>query len=203
MIKIGDKFHRLTVVREGEIRVFPSKQKTRTWWCRCECGREILATQRNLISGNTKRCVHCAKTKHGESKTHLYQTWLNIKQRCYNPKFSKFEYYGGRGIIVCDEWKRSYEAFRDWALSNGYEDGLTIDRIDNDGNYEPSNCRWVTMKVQNNNKKQRGGAVSIVFNGEEIKLIDLAKKLGINYQTLYWRYRNNKPLVKNNLGDKE
>ena len=120
------------------------------------------------------------------SDTRLHRIWSNLKQRCYNPKRPDFKYYGGRGITVCDEWKNEFQAFYDWAMSNGYQDNLTLDRIDSNGNYEPSNCRWATMKVQTNNKRCN---IRVVVDGKEKSLKELSNETGIKYTTLYMRYR--------------
>lgn len=93
-----------------------------------------------------------AKTTHGDSRTKFYQRWCSMIQRCENPNIPCYVHYGGRGITVCDEW-HDYATFKKWALENGFNESLTIDRIDVDGNYEPSNCRWVTRKVQESNKR--------------------------------------------------
>lgn len=118
----------------------------------------------------------------------LYWIWQDMKKRCYNPNCKCFKFYGGKGIGVCDDWKNSYLNFKKWALSNGYADNLTIDRIDNNKNYQPSNCQWITQsenskKMQENHK----GKTIIEYNGETHKLSDWARKLGINQSTLLHR----------------
>jgi len=106
----------------------------------------------------TTKCKSCRSintfTKHGESKAPLYFTWKKMKQRCYNIKDKAYKYYGGRGIIICDEWLNEFETFKKWALGNGYQDNLSIDRINNDGNYEPNNCRWTIKEVQARNTRK-------------------------------------------------
>lgn len=118
---------------------------------------------------------------HGEAKrnqkTQLYNSWRGMKERCNNINNSHYENYGGRGICVCEEWYNSFEAFRDWALLNGYRPGLTIDRIDIDGNYEPSNCKWSTLKEQANNKTT---SHFLYFNGEALTINQWAEKLGVD-----------------------
>ena len=121
----------------------------------------------------------------------LYKKWLNMRQRCNNPKSTYYKYYGGRGIRVCDEWSlrgKGYKNFYAWAIENGYKKGLTLDRIDVNGNYEPNNCRWVTMKEQSINKRN---TYYVIYNGVKIPLKILADVLGVNYFTLHSRLKKN------------
>ena len=119
-------------------------------------------------------------------KKRLYSIWHNMKTRCYNPKAEKFKHYGGRGISVCEEWRTSFKAFYEWAIANGYRDNLTIDRIDMNGNYEPSNCRWVDMLVQNNHSRKNR---LITHNGETKTASEWARQYGINRQLFATRIR--------------
>lgn len=184
----GKKFGRLTVIRrEGS-----SKKKYATWLCKCECGVELVVESYSLTSGNTKSCgcyqkdkAREANTTHGLVYTKLYTVWFNMKSRCLNPKLSSYRYYGGRGITVCDEWLK-FENFNDWAINNGYRDDLTIDRINVNGNYEPSNCRWATRDEQANNMTTNR---LLTYNGETHNAKEWAKIMNINYTTLHGRLR--------------
>lgn len=182
----GKKFGRLKVIgRDG---TYPSGNIR--WLCQCDCGGLTHATGHLLKSGTVKgcKCVSSERmkrlnTKHGGFGTRLYETWRNLNRRCYNENHKAYPLYGGRGITVCDEW-REFEPFRDWALANGYAEDLTIDRIDVNGNYEPSNCRWATMKEQSNNKRN---SHYIEYNGEKHTISEWADKYVVNQVKLWNR----------------
>ena len=133
--------------------------------------------------------------RHGHYGTRLYRIYYNMKSRCLNPNVPCYEYYGGKGVGICSEWLNSFHNFRDWALSNGYSDELTLDRIDVSSDYSPSNCRWIPMLEQAKNKVR---TISVVIDGREVQLHQLATETGVSYSTLYWRYKNNKDLFGGN-----
>lgn len=185
----GQKFGRLTVIEPA----FEGKHGWK-WRCKCDCGNESFVY--GWLLGKTVSCGCFAREKsaerrktHGKSHSRLMPIWLSMKQRCFNTKAKAYKSYGARGITVCDEWKNSFESFEKWAFENGYDEtahkGLcTLDRIDNDGNYEPSNCRWITNAEQQRNKRSNR---LITYGGETLSIAEWSRKLGIPDATIRGR----------------
>lgn len=180
----GKRFGKLTVV--GLAVDVPYKKKK--WLCKCDCGNEAIVAGSNLQSGHTKNCIECgrktlakSKTTHGRTHTKLYYIWHAMINRCENPSFKYYADYGGRGISVCEEWHDA-KVFIKWAEENGYEEDLQIDRKDNDGNYCPDNCRWVTKTINANNKRNNK---IIEHNGEKKTLAEWARFYDVNYRNLF------------------
>ena len=182
----GQRFGRLVVVKRVD-----NKGQHPAWLCKCDCGNECIVTGSHLKSGHSQSCgclqkerTSKSRKRHGLCDSRQYSIWTNMKSRCSNQEDHAYKYYGGRGITVCDEWKSDFQAFYYWAMANGYQDNLTLDRIDVNGNYEPSNCRWVSMKEQSLNKRSNH---LITYNGETLTITQWADRLGIDKMVLFAR----------------
>ncbi|GAB6728147.1 hypothetical protein [Streptococcus uberis] len=175
----GQRFGRLLVIER-----LPQKPYTKaTYKCKCDCGNEIVVRSSNLATGHSTSCG-CLVRKHGlAKKERLYNIWVGMRQRCNNESSKDYPKYGGRGIEICDEWN-DYLSFRNWATSNGYSDNLSIDRIDVNGNYEPSNCRWADYKTQANNQSNNH---LITFNGRTKNIKQWSEETGISNVTILTR----------------
>ena len=179
---VGKRFGNLVVVSKNtEIHDWRAR-----WNCVCDCGNEIVARADSLTSGQKTSCgcqAHkkwskSAREKHGMAKTELYRKWASIKQRCLDESRADYERYGGAGIAVCDEWKNSFVSFMNWSLNNGYKEGLSIDRIDNNKEYCPENCRWIKLEEQSANRRSN---IYITYNGETKTLTDWCKYFNVDY----------------------
>lgn len=160
----GERFGKWTVLS----RAGSNKDGRAMWLCECDCGTVRTVVGKTLIAG-TSQCCGCTRKenaarassntnrKHGMRNTRLYVIWRSMKGRIKYPSTNSYERYGGRGIRVCEEWENDFSKFSDWALSHGYSEDLTLDRIDPDGDYEPSNCRWATWSEQARNRSKRRG----------------------------------------------
>lgn len=147
---VGERYSRLTVIARAPNKVYGSRHQLAMWECLCDCGGKVTVSGADLRNGHTKSCgclqadrARASQTVHGNCKTKLNSIWSSMKQRCNNPNDKHYHRYGMRGITYCKEWE-SFKPFMEWAHRNGYQEGLTLDRIDNDGNYCPDNCRWLS-----------------------------------------------------------
>lgn len=188
----GQKSNMLTAVKFDYEK--SKKMKQNFWLCKCDCGSDILVSVDATTFKNRTRigCSECLKTRIGEAqKTHgkkgsrIYYIWCSMKSRCTNPQTNGYEIYGGRGITVCSEWQ-NFTPFYEWAKNNGYDDKMTIDRINKDGNYEPKNCRWVSRERQMRNLRN---TIYVHYEGDKWVLLDLLEHLGLdgNYDIIRGR----------------
>ena len=183
----------VTIKKRIEDTFRPSGETVRNYICICkECGKEFPASHTMIRDHLATFCKECKKERRNEKKnkyygTRIYSIWRSMLNRCYWKKHKHYNNYGGRGIAVCDEWRFSSTAFGDWALSNGYADNLSIDRIDNDGNYCPENCRWATAKEQANNTRS---TVFLTYNGQTKSASEWSRITGISRNTITRRKRS-------------
>lgn len=189
----GQRFGRLVALRHE-----PTPGNKTFWLCKCDCGKEVLVGYGELRTGNTKSCgcfhrdsaadrLRKQGTRHGMFGTRIYNIWWCMKDRCYNKNHMAYKNYGGRGITVCDEWKNNFEPFYRWAMNSGYRKDLTIDRIDVNGNYEPHNCRWVTLSEQANNKRN---TIYLTVHGETKTVAEWSKETGLSRATIRSRIKS-------------
>lgn len=189
----GKKFGMLTVIG------LQDTDSRKTYWvCQCDCGNIKVVRSDSLKSGAIRSCGCMKKaqekinlTKHHSHKmsgTRIYHIWRGMKDRCYNVHSPSYYRWGGRGITICDEWKDNFSVFYSWAMENGYSENLTIDRIDNNGNYEPSNCRWATMEEQSRNRQSN---VVIQIGNSKRTLKEWCEIFELEYGTILERYHNN------------
>lgn len=200
---INKKYNRLTIKSvNGEV-----KGRCSTWLnCQCECGNMKVIRFDYLVNGRTKSCGCYRKDNarkqskeletHHLSNTRLFEIHRAMKRRCYDKRVKHYKDYGARGIKVCNEWLNSLESFANWSYANGYNDTLTIDRIDNNGNYEPNNCRWVDNTIQANNKRNN---IFLEYNGEKKTIAQWSRDLNIKYGKIYNRAIINNMTIENIL----
>lgn len=189
----GRRFGRLTVIGIDD-----RGTRKSYFWCQCDCGNMKSVRSDSLIAGAIRSCGCMKKEQdrinleanhsHKMSGTRPYEIWQGMKKRCYNEHDARFGRYGGRGIIVCDEWRNDFNVFYEWALKNGYSDNLTIDRIDNDKGYSPENCRWVDQKQQARN---RSSNIRIKIGNATKTLTEWCEIFELDMKTILARYKRN------------
>lgn len=193
---IGAKFGRLTVLDVGKPYIWRERTVDYFMVCKCDCGKEIEVRRGRLTDSKvgTKSCgcLHSEQLinrnyKHGLRHTNLYKRYLGMKDRCYNPHNNEYKNYGARGITVCDEWLNDFTSFYNWALANGYREDLSIDRINNNGNYEPSNCRWATDREQAFNTRRNR---FFTYKGKTLSITQWSTELGGGLALVGNRLRN-------------
>ena len=194
----GKRFGKLTVLwRDNDQDNHPAMKP---WFCECDCGKTTYASKWELENGTVISCG-CVKPPEKEKRVpytivnghrkRLYIIWCSMKRRCYNPSRKDYHSYGGRGITICDEWRDNYLVFEKWALEHGYADDLSIDRIDNDGNYCPENCRWATRKEQDHN---RPGVHLYYLDDKEYTLFELGAEYQVDPKSIKLRLKRGMPL---------
>ena len=196
----GERFGKLVV----EHRYGTTSSGLATWLCRCDCGNISVVQGPRLRDGTTKSCG-CNRIKHGLTGHRIYQIWSGMRRRCHSINEPNYRKYGARGISVCEEWRNDFNSFFNWANSSGYQQGLTIERIDNDGNYEPNNCRWATYLEQANNTSSNRPVECFTLDGLYIgrysSMSEAARQTGTNEPAVHMvcerKYKQTKGMVFN------
>lgn len=182
---VGNKYNKLLVIEScGQCKNglhFYSKVK-------CDCGNTFLVRDTQLVNNKIKSCRHCGSATHKKTNTRLFNIWQSMKQRCSVYSGKNYKDYYAKGITVCEEWQNDFINFYHWAINNGYQDNLSIDRIDNKSGYNPQNCRWADAITQANNKSNNK---IIMYNNKKYTLAQLSREYGIKYSLLLSRLRNN------------
>ena len=182
----GQRFGKLTAIKWTGV---SSPEYGRVWLCQCDCGKYREVSVSHLKTYNVRSCKECArinkennwkeicKTSKARRRERLYAVWQSMKQRCHNPTNKDYKFYGKRGIKVCSEWYANYDCFKKWAVENGYKENLSIDRINNEGDYCPDNCRFIPLRYQAFNRRK---TYVIIYNGKSIPISELAYEIGVD-----------------------
>lgn len=185
---LGKRFGYLIVKRYSHT----NKHRNAIWECLCDCGKTTFLRSAVLRNGHTRSCgclrrdlVSRRNKKHGLCSERIYRIWQDMKKRCYDKNWRQYKDWGGRGIKVCGEWRDDFISFYNWAIANGYKDNLTIERIDNDGNYEPDNCTFIEFKKQSKNRRN---VHLLTFRNKTMCLSEWAKRLKVPYERIRRRY---------------
>lgn len=181
----GQRYGKLTVIQRAENHITSGGYPVTMWMVRCDCGNVKVVRGSDLKAGRIHSCGCMIKEdpvarKHGGSGTKLYKIYHGMRSRCYNPKNKDYQHYGAKGVIIAPAWS-TFQEFQKWAVENGYRDGLSIDRIDVDGNYSPDNCRWVEMREQHDNTTR---TIRLTCNGVTKTIGEWASEIGISARTL-------------------
>lgn len=200
----NQRFGKLTAIKRVEDYISPKGYAVQQWIFKCDCGKEIVRKKNLVVRGE---CCSCGcekskrmtelnkhtKVKHGKRNTRLYRIWTSMKTRCFNKNNPAYKFYRERGISICEEWISNFSSFYNWSIENGYNSKLSIDRINNDGNYEPHNCRWVDTKTQNRNKRSN---FFIEYNGERKCLSEWSEIYGFDPRLVRHRILKDKEYFK-------
>lgn len=176
--------------KDGEVISFDSEKDACEYLNVKQCSVASCYRTNTLCKGY--KVVKLGSSTHNDTKSRLFKIWSGMKERCYRINHKHYKDYGGRGIEICTEWKDDYLTFKQWALCNGYKENLTLDRINVNGNYEPQNCRWTTVKEQMNNKRNNH---LIEIEGEMLTISQISEKYNIPQSTVRWRSNNNRNII--------